>query len=516
MAYRINAFFNWFNRQNSILVLFILCMANFFGLTLEGGEEQYFGFARQYMDPSWMPHSFTLNHPAGGNLAFQVITGTLLKYISFEQMAIWGRIVNFLMYAIPLSLIIRKLKLSNVETVFILQVVFFAHQSLYAGEWIFKNFEEKTLAYIFVFWSLYFLLNNKPFASSVFAAIATWFHFLVGGWMFCFVFLYFIVRIRTIRMVLTTGVPYLVIVLPLIVYLYHTYFTDNPSVINGVNTNAIYSFWRLKHHVGMFSDPEYFITYSLWGVALTMVLFAICVFVFRKVRSAPVQQLNALICIMFGQQFLFMLLSVLDREGIVGKTYPFRTNSLSWLLFLLESALVAKIYLPRIYRRYSQSWLNNIPVTFRKLVFTNSLNLFLVFVTVPVFIAETVNTIRDLKSYHGDLDESMLSLIEYAKENSPRNAVFLFVDGDRPYSFIRRAERERFVVVKFTPTKSTTLYEWYRRAIIKERLRENISLIDSVKTAYPVQFLVSDSLYSHPSIEPEKQFGSHILYRVGK
>jgi len=219
---------------------------------------------------------------------------------------------------------------------------------------------------------------------------------------------------------------------------------------------------------------------------------------------------------MFGQQFLFMILSALDREGIVGKTYPFRTNSLSWLLFLLESALVAKIYLPRIYRRYSQSWLNNIPVTFRKLVFTNSLNLFLVFVTVPVFIAETVNTIRDLKSYHGDLDESMLSLIEYAKENSPRNAVFLFVDGDRPYSFIRRAERERFVVVKFTPTKSTTLYEWYRRAIIKVRLRENISLIDSVKTAYPVHYLVSDSLYSHPSIKPEKEFGSHILYRVGK
>jgi hypothetical protein len=41
--------------------------------------------------------------------------------------------------------------------------------------------------------------------------------------------------------------------------------------------------------------------------------------------------------------------------------------------------------------------------------------------------------------------------------------MLFFVDGDRPYSFIRRAQGSD-LLVKITPTKSRTLYEWYKRA----------------------------------------------------
>lgn len=513
MADRISSFITWFNRQNTALIIFILCMANFFGLTLESGEEQYFAFARQFADPDWMPHSFTLNHPAGGNLAFQVIIGFFLKFITFEQMAAWGRSINFLLLAIPLGLIVRKLKITNVALVFILQVIFFGHQALYAGEWIFKNLEEKSVAYIFVFWSILFLLNEKPVLSAVFAALGTWFHFLVGGWMFCFVFLYFVIRTKSFKTAAYTGTVYILITLPLIVYLYRTYFIDNPSVIDGVNTSVIYSFWRLKHHVGMFRDAEYFIKWSLWGVILTLIMLYLCAFVFSGIKDRNVRKLNLLNIIIFSQQSLFMILSVFDRNGVLGKTYPFRTNSISFLLFLFECSLIAVLYFPLLYQRLSGRSFDNLKEAVVEKA-KASFSLIILLVAFIVFMVELGITIKDLHSHHGDVDESMLSLISYVRHNTPEKSVFMFVDGDRPYSFMRRAERERFVVEKFTPTKSRTIYEWYRRAGIKKRLRDDIILIDSVKAAYTLNYLVSDSLYINSSIVLEREFGKHKLYRV--
>src|SRR5512133_349504 len=128
MAKSLKAIIEWFNNQNNMLLVFILCMANFFGMTLEGGEEQYFAFAKQYMNPEWMPNSFTLNHPAGGNLPFQVFAGFLLRFMSFEAVAAIGRAVSFLLLAFPLALIFRKLRITNLEALFMLQVVFFGHQ----------------------------------------------------------------------------------------------------------------------------------------------------------------------------------------------------------------------------------------------------------------------------------------------------------------------------------------------------------------------------------------------------
>jgi hypothetical protein len=516
MLHNLDVVITWINRQNAAIIIFLLCMANYFGITPEGGEEQYFAFAKQFMDPLWMPQSFALNHPAGGNLAFQVIVGFLLKYISFEQMVVLGRTVNFLLYALPLSLIFKKLKISNIEIIFLLQAVFFGHQSLYAGEWIFKNFEEKSLAYVFVFWSIYYLLNEKIVLCSVFAAMATWFHFLVGGWMFCFVFLYFLLRRRKISDMLLMGIAFVLLTGPLMVYLFQTYMINNPPVVNGINTNIIYAFWRLKHHIGMFSDFHYFITNTLWGVMITMILFAFCVFKFSKIRNHPViGQLNTLNIIIFSQQFLFMIIAIFDKNGELMKTYPFRTNSISLLLFLLELTLILKIYLPvKLYKPLVLKYFSPKNLAERKNIFSMSMNTLLLMISLPVFIFETTQTMINARSYHGDLDENMIKLIEYVKENTPGSSVFIFPDGDRPYAFIRMAERERFVVNKFTPTKSAAIYEWYQRSLLKEALRKDISLIDSIKTSYKVNYLVSDSLYSYTGIILEKKFGSHNLYRI--
>jgi hypothetical protein len=515
MIKKIQLFFRWINDQNLAVLIFILAMANFFGYSLEGGEEQYFAFAKQYMNPGWMPNSFVLNHPAGGNMAFHIVVGYLLKYISFEQMAAIGRTLNFLMMAFPLALIFRKLCITNIEALFLLQVIFFGHQSLYAGEWIFKNFEEKTIAYVFVFWSLNFLLDDRPIISAVFAAAGTYFHFLVGGWMFCFVFLFAVVWKKKTLPVALTALVYTMIVLPLIYYLYHIYFINNPPIINGVNTNAIYAFWRLKHHIGIFHNFHYFVANSLWGVLITLFLYVFCLTYPQKLGDQNIRKLNTLNLIIFTQQFFFMIVALFDKNGVLMKTYPFRTNSLSVFLILLELTLIIKYWSSwYLYPSVINSILKSQSLVKRKAAFSAVFNTLLLLIMIPVFIYETSDMFRNITSFHHDLDEPMMGMIGYIKKNTPGSSVFIFPDSDRPYSFIRRAERERFVVEKFTPTTSAAIYEWYKRAQMKERIKQDISLIDSVSRAYQIDYMVSDSLYTYPSLILEKEFGNHKLYRI--
>jgi hypothetical protein len=514
MTHWLNAIFSWINRQNAVLIIFIMVMANYFGVALEGGEEQYLAFAKQYMDPMWMPNSFTLNHPAGGNLVFQVIVGYLLKFLTFEQTMIIGRTLNFLLFSFPLALIFRRLRISNIEMMFLLQVVFFGHQSLYAGEWIFKNFEEKSLAYIFVFWSLLYLLKEKPVISALFAVPATYFHFLVGGWMFCFVFIFFLVQKRKILPAMLSGALYALLMAPFILYLYKVYFTGNPEIINGVNTNAVYAFWRLKHHIGIFHDAGFFFRHAFIGVLVSLIMFGLCLSIFRKFKNPLIRSLNTLNIIIFSQQVIFMVIAIADKQGTLMKTYPFRTNTLSVFVFLLELSLIGKFYLAnKVYRQAALKYLAEKTHPIRKMIFSNGLNALLMICFIIGFTIETNRTICEFR-HDPDLDPAMKTLIGYVRDNTPGSAVFLFLDDDLPLSFIRRAEREQFVVIKFTPTRSTAIYEWYTRAMIKDKLQDNIELIDSVSTAYQVDYMVSDSAYQHPMLEVEKQFGDHYLFRI--
>ncbi len=516
MSKQLHCLFSLVNRQSSVLVIFIVAMANFFGFALSGGEEQYFAFAKQYMDPSWMPNSFALNHSAGGNLAFQVIVGFLLKYFTFEQMAAIGRTFVFLMYAFPLGCIFRKLRISNIEIVFLLQVLFFSRQAFYAAEWIFSSFEEKTVAYIFVFWSIYFLLKDKPLICFVFTALATYFHFLVGGWMFAFVALYFLVQKKQILRVILNEAVYAVLIAPLVIYLYKVYIAGNEPLINGVNTNAVYAFWRLRHHIGIFHSASYFFTYPFGGVMATMIFMAICVFHFRKLKIPWLRELNTLNIIILSQQLIFIIVAIFDRNGTLMKTYPFRSNSLSIFLFYIECILVIRYYSANklyasIRLKFAQ-W----PYRYKKRLFSNTMNSILLFASIPLFTLALIHMVRNANNYSVDADQDMVHLMKYVKDNTPGSSVFLLLDDDKPYSFIRRTERERFVVIKFTPTTSTSIYEWYKRALLKERLNKNIGLIDSLKTVYQINYLVSDSSFDHPSLIAEKHFGNHKLYKVNR
>jgi hypothetical protein len=506
-----------FNQIDLSILLFLVACINYLGFQLYGGEEQYFAFAKEFMDPRWIPHSFTLTHQAGGNLFFEIVAGFLLKYLSFSQLAFFGRIFNFALLAIPMAGILRYFKLSNIESVVLFQLFFLPHQSIFAGEWIFQNLEVKTLAYIFVLYAILYLLKGKIMGFSIFSAIGTLFHFLAGGWFFL-IGLIFLATQRTIfrKLVLITSI-YFLIVLPFFIYLAKLYFIDNPAVIQGVNTNWVYCYERLPFHLGIFKDWHYFATIHLDGVLISLVCFVLCLFYFPRFKKEGIPTLNTLNIILSTQQFIFIIIALFDRNGVLLKTYPFRTSVLSSLFILIEISLIIKYFLsPHICRLLKQKKLINrkiLPARLR-FVYTRIANFILLILFVLFFTNEGIETIQGKNTDIKQPSESMVKLMDYCSRNTSENDVFLLLYKDVPCYFNRLARRENFVVWKFTPTDSRTIYEWYQREQWKNKVLGNPGYIDALTKKYTINYIISSHTLRNPKLVPVKSFDNLMLYKV--
>lgn len=508
-----------FNRMNLSILLFIIACANYLGFQLYGGEEQYFAFAKQYLNPAWIPGSFSLTHPAGGNLFFELIAGFALQYLTFEQLAFFGRLVNFLLLSFPLSRIFKHFKFSNIEAVFLFQLFFLPHQSIFAGEWVFQNFEVKTLAYIFVFYAIYYLLIGRIQLCALFSAIATLFHFLVGGWFFVFTLIYFFIQKETFKKIGTSLLIYGVIVMPFCIYLAKLFLFNNPAVIEGVNTNWIYCYQRLPFHLGIFKSWDYFRGTHLDGVLISLVFFLLCLFYFRRFKHQHIRTLNLLNIIIFSEQFLFILIAIFDRNGTLLKTYPFRTSALSSLLMLIQLFLIIKIYackritayivhLPSLMRRFT--------IHKKRLVYANAMNTLFLGLFIVFFSIECAETREGKNTDVLAVTVQMNQLMDYIHENTAKDAKFLFTIWDQPLSFHRKAEREPFVTWKFTPTLSQAIYEQYDRQLWKNRVTKNISFLDPLIEKYKVDYLISRRDLNDPLLRLVKTFGDLHLYSVSQ
>ncbi len=104
-----------------LLIFAVLCL-NFLSLTLSSNEEAYLPLAKQFMDPDWIPHSFAFTEWPGNRLIFQFISGFALKYLTFEQVAFWGRLLVFLIIAFPVGGLFKRLQIGNLAALLLFQL----------------------------------------------------------------------------------------------------------------------------------------------------------------------------------------------------------------------------------------------------------------------------------------------------------------------------------------------------------------------------------------------------------
>ncbi|MGB3469044.1 MAG: hypothetical protein WBA74_27410, partial [Cyclobacteriaceae bacterium] len=73
------------------LLIFLISILNFVSFDTWPNEENNFTMARHFLNPDWMPHSFSLQQWPGTNFIYWSLAGIGLKILNFGQLAFWTR-----------------------------------------------------------------------------------------------------------------------------------------------------------------------------------------------------------------------------------------------------------------------------------------------------------------------------------------------------------------------------------------------------------------------------------------
>jgi hypothetical protein len=395
--------------------------------------------------------------------------------------------------------------------VFWLAVIFIPQQSFFAGEWLFGGIEPKTLAYIFVLWSLVFLLREQYFICILFAAFSTCLHLLVGGWYSLYLFIFILLKNKMNIKIILDWIVYAIILSPLIIYLYTGMLSGNETIINGVNTNEVYVFIRNPNHIGLFKSREYFLHYHAGKIFVCLIAFILSLSLYRKSFSGHLHTMNTLLIIILAQNLLFIFIAYFDRKGTFLKFYPFRGNLLAMMLFQLETLILLKEkWIPELYK-----WLKKRRLRWTKRIFYQVqmiLLLCLCILSISFKLSNRYSDFRSEKKYWQEIN----SLSEHLKLNSNASDKFFMVCPENKYtvSIPRKAERDAFFYFQFIPTESIKIYEWYTHMKIQEKIRANPELLLQPDIRNECDYVVCCNSIENEHFESIFQSEHYFLYKI--
>lgn len=451
------------------LVIFLISAINFVSFDTWPNEENNFTMARHFLNPDWIPNSFSLQQWPGTNFIYWFIAGTGLKFLSFGQLAFFARLINYLLYAFPLAKIFKELKVSPIIALLILQIFFFKQEYM-AGEWIWKGFEGKTIAYFLIFWSFYYLLKSAYYKVAIFAAIATYCHVLVGGWYFVGIGLFLLISRNKFIDTLKVSLVYLLITLPFIVYL-GNFVLSGDSVESDPSANWIYVFYRNMHHLvptlknHFWQNDWPFITIMFLSLGL----------LFKRWFQHELHHKISLLLVAYNIILLSgIALTYLDKDGSILKFYVLRMSSISLLLELILITLF-------ITEKVQIGAHLKLPTT---IIQVSALTLMVYF-----------GFQKNLKEWEVTPQEAAyLEFVEYVKSNSKATDKFCFInykDKRENVRFIADAERDRLVSYKMVPEGDNAILEWYERIQERDQLSEDVSGFIQLASRYQLNYLVS-------------------------
>ena len=464
---------------------------------LSGGEEQYLAYAKQAMNPEWIKNSFTLTEKPGSRLLFQWIVGTCLKYLSFESFTVIARILNYLLYAIALGQLFKKLQFPKLWTLLVFQLYILGKQSFFAGEWIFESFEPKTLAYACLFFALNTLLDRKIFVSALLLAIGTYFHFLVTGWFVICLGIYWIIK-KEWKLLLPFCTWFLLQITPLTIYMYETILKHSSHFINGINLDWIYCYGRLYHHLGIAISWDYFLSKQLPGIVMAMFILFVLVKFKNRIKELDFFRSISVIAIILSLFFVVVALYdsfILNQYALFPlKTYPFRPMALAQLF----SYLILGVYLSK-------------RVTHRTTAPLLSL------ILIVLFVAQTIKNYEFYTNYKAKTD-SFSEMATYIKTNTNPESVFHHENLHHPIpeTFIRITEREALYVHKFTPADSEKMYQRYMITNDIGGMLSGTNHVIDLQKKYHLDYIVSEGSCNVKDLQLIANFNNFFLYQFKK
>jgi hypothetical protein len=150
-------------------------------------EPHYLAKARAFVDPAWCSRDFFLTS-ANAHYCFFWLVGQMTEWLSFDQIAVAGRIFSATLLAIGWTLLARAVHLR--ASFSILSAAMFASLSLlgsFSGEWLLGGFESKVPAWGLCLIAVSLWISGRGSVRSMLLAgiicgLGCSLHPVVGGW----------------------------------------------------------------------------------------------------------------------------------------------------------------------------------------------------------------------------------------------------------------------------------------------------------------------------------------------
>jgi|UPI000366DB43 hypothetical protein len=432
-----------------------------------GNEEQYLGYAWRKFGSEDIAKISALRDTANHRFVFEYLTGFSIKNIGFEWTHALGRIVVTLLYSTSLVFFFKNLKLSITASCVIILTFFWLGESILGGEWLFRGFEPKTLAYPFVFFSFSSSLQKKFSNSYLLLVLATYFHFLVGGFWFLITCLAQLYWTKNFKQTLIDSLKYFVFCTPLFLIIAFGHLHAENATHSTLSANWIYSYFRAPHHVAPFASKEVFVKYWFPGIILLSGLTTTSALLYRSSQSRIEKEFSKLILTLDIYFFLSLLISFFDKQGVLGKFYLFRPASVTLFLTLCLYALFIK-------NRISNK---SLQIIFVILIIISCLLLPSPSgYTAYKFLNKQAQALDFHQIFH---PKDNLNLEQIIRSSKPTDIFLIDPDLEKDseliwnpniLSFERRYDRPTLVLDKFVPSTDRDVLRWYKLLAWKNAL----------------------------------------------
>ncbi len=487
----IDSFNSW---PQAPLIFALLCINHFIPLP-DANEEMYFGLALQHVEPGWVPDSFSFTESPGTRLLFQWPVGMALKVLSFEWIATLGRLLCYGIFSVLLAGIFSSFQLTNLSVFFLLQVIFNRNQAFFAGEWIFQDFETKTIAYIFILLSLRAVIKERWKASVLWTVPAVYFHVLVGGWYFIALFIYLNLKRLPLKTVISYGFLFSVLVLPYLFYLSGQVLIDQRNVINGVNLDWVYTYYRNPHHtVSFYKGWSFFRIHRFDGFLMLLAAIILGTIFYRKTDNPLVKNFWLFAFATYILLLLAIGISAVDTTGKILKFYVFRIGTVSFL-----ATCILLLY--------------EVQNAINKSRFKNALVLTMLagsLISIPHVLHRKISKLPPE-------DPAYQSMTEYMRENLNPGTTVLGSFNSVDFDFIRKTRCDLFITQKYVPSGGEKLYEWYHRFEDQRELEDNWDLLPTfLESREDINYIFTSKNLSQfdQRLDLIVQEGPYYLYEV--
>jgi len=400
------------------------------------------------VDGSAWPQATAVFDASRHRMLSDATLGVLVSTIGYTWAQAATRLAVVVGYLLALPPLCAVFGLTALDAAVVVMGMSLIGQDIVGGEWLFSGYEAKVAAYILVLIALRLvLLGRRPVVAAGLFALATWFHFLVGGfWFLAAVALRLIDAPRDIRPARAVAL-YLLLVAPLCGVIALSRLADSSVALASdvPSPDVIYSIIREPHHQSPFLTWGYFREHWLPGYVMAAPMLLVCVGVARCGATRRLRVVAAWLTGLLAYLFVVLVPKYLDRDtGVLGKFYLFRPSSLIellWLILALACAMQAAGRHARLLRSVLLAAIG------------------------PAFCyLQADHVVREVRAAGAAERGKELVARQVMRLTGPGDVVLLDPDVEAQWlDFERRTGRPIWVTWKYAPTNDAELIKWYRR-----------------------------------------------------